>query len=301
MGATSSKPLSVTSRNSRPSDFPSIAPSSMLSPTSQPRLSPIRSIPCRQSLSVLLSREKLITRVKRVCPRSCLSPAHSGSLTAGGTLPGSLDPPLAPNMARPRWPDCRKGPTRQDTSNGRQSFAFREKREGPSVSGSRLSCLCAGQRHRQCRIARSEEGSLTTAEKSDTSDLLRQQTALARFGELALRSDNLDEILTEACRLVGEALGTDLAKVMELQDDGETLRVRAGVGWKPGVVGKATSKAADRTSEGHALKTGRPMISPDIALVHLAGRTNSISTATHAASGLPVMVHLNGLPRVRLK
>src|SRR4051794_22983520 len=63
MGATSSKPLSVTSRNSRPSDFPSIAPSSMLSPTSQPRLSPIRSIPCRQSLSVLLSREKLITRV----------------------------------------------------------------------------------------------------------------------------------------------------------------------------------------------------------------------------------------------
>jgi PAS domain S-box-containing protein len=107
---------------------------------------------------------------------------------------------------------------------------------------------------------------LTTAEKSDTSDLLRQQTALARFGELALRSDDLDEILTEACRLVGEALGTDLAKVMELQDDGETLLVRAGVGWKPGIVGKATSKASDRTSEGHALKTGRPMVSPDIAL-----------------------------------
>src|SRR3954469_21332821 len=63
MGATSSKPLSVTSRNSPPSDCPSIAPSSMLSPTSQPRLSPIRSIPCRQSRSVLLSHEKLITRV----------------------------------------------------------------------------------------------------------------------------------------------------------------------------------------------------------------------------------------------
>src|ERR1700687_3952279 len=43
-------------------------------------------------------------------------------------------------------------------------------------------------------------------------ELLRQQTALARFGELALRSDDLDEILTEACRLAGEALGTDLAK-----------------------------------------------------------------------------------------
>jgi signal transduction histidine kinase/ActR/RegA family two-component response regulator len=105
---------------------------------------------------------------------------------------------------------------------------------------------------------------------SDTNEghypqLLRQQTTLARFGELALRSDNLDEILTEACRLAGEALGTDLAKVVELQADGKTLFVRAGVGWKPGVVGKATITAEHDTSEGHALRTGEPMISPDIA------------------------------------
>jgi len=95
--------------------------------------------------------------------------------------------------------------------------------------------------------------------------LLRQQTVLAKFGELALRSGDLDEILTEACRLVGEALGTDLAKVMELQDDGESLLVRAGVGWKPGVVGEITLKATGNTSEGYALKTGEPMISADIA------------------------------------
>ena len=93
---------------------------------------------------------------------------------------------------------------------------------------------------------------------------LRQETALSRFGTLALKSDDLDEILTEACRLVGEALGTDLAKVMQLQDNGETLLVRAGVGWKPGVVGEVTLKATDDTSEGVALKTGEPMISPDI-------------------------------------
>ncbi|KAA2211587.1 PAS domain S-box protein [Teichococcus oryzae] len=102
-------------------------------------------------------------------------------------------------------------------------------------------------------------------EESNYPELLRQQAALARFGELALRSDNLDEILAEACRLVGEALGTDLAKVMELREDGETLLVRAGVGWKPGVVGETTVKASDMTSEAHALKTGEPMISPDIA------------------------------------
>ena len=101
--------------------------------------------------------------------------------------------------------------------------------------------------------------------KSDHLEPLRQQTVLAKFGELALKSDDLDEILTEACRLVGEALGTDLAKVMELQEDGETLLVRAGVGWKPGIVGKVTLKVTDNTSEGLALKTRKPMISPNIA------------------------------------
>ena len=96
-------------------------------------------------------------------------------------------------------------------------------------------------------------------------ELLRQQTILARFGELALQSDDLDEILTEACNLIGQALGTHLAKVMELQADGKTLLVRAGVGWKPGVVGKVTIEATEESSEGYALRTGEPMISPDIA------------------------------------
>jgi signal transduction histidine kinase len=103
------------------------------------------------------------------------------------------------------------------------------------------------------------------AKRGDYVDLLRHQTTLARFGELALRSNDLDKILTEACRLAGEALGTDLAKVVELQEDGKTLVVRAGVGWKPGVVGVATITADADTSEGHALRTGEPMISPDIA------------------------------------
>ncbi len=105
---------------------------------------------------------------------------------------------------------------------------------------------------------------MTGLEADEHRELLRQQTALARFGELALKSHDLDEILTEACRLVGEALGTDLAKVVELQEGGETLLVRAGVGWKPGVVGRAKTKVEDNSSEGYALKTGKPVVSPDI-------------------------------------
>ncbi|CAN7618391.1 GAF domain-containing protein [Phenylobacterium sp. LjRoot219] len=101
------------------------------------------------------------------------------------------------------------------------------------------------------------------AVSSNRQTLLEQQRALAGFGALALRSDDLDEILTEACRLVSNTLGTALAKVMELQPDGRTLLVRAGVGWRPGVVGRARVRA-DSTSEGFALDTNEPVISADI-------------------------------------
>jgi N-acyl amino acid synthase of PEP-CTERM/exosortase system len=97
-------------------------------------------------------------------------------------------------------------------------------------------------------------------------EALRQQTVLAKFGEFALRSDDLDEILAEACRLVGEALDTDRAKVVELQKDEHTLLVRASVGWKPHVVTEMSIQATNDSLEGLALRIGEPVISPDILL-----------------------------------
>ena len=111
--------------------------------------------------------------------------------------------------------------------------------------------------------------------------LLKQQSTLARFGELTLRSESLDEILTEACQLVREALGTELAKVLELQPDGQTLLVKAGVGWKPGVVGHVRVEAEEASSEGHALRTGEPVISAD--------------TREEARFTLPAFLHEHGV------
>jgi GAF domain-containing protein len=101
--------------------------------------------------------------------------------------------------------------------------------------------------------------------QQDPSELLRQQSVLAKFGEFALCGEDLDDILNEACRLVGEGLGTDLAKIMELRPDKKDLLVRAGVGWKPGVVGVVTLAAEGDTPESYALQTNEPVISPDIA------------------------------------
>jgi hypothetical protein len=73
-------------------------------------------------------------------------------------------------------------------------------------------------------------------------------TRLDRPGKLLARSRSLQPIgpggwrpipdtqfygiWSEACRLVSDAMETPLVKVMELDPDGRTLLVRAGVGWK---------------------------------------------------------------------
>jgi hypothetical protein len=48
----------------------------------------------------------------------------------------------------------------------------------------------------------------------DVEQMVRRQRALADFGEFALRSADLDDILMQACQLISQALGTDLAKVI---------------------------------------------------------------------------------------
>jgi two-component sensor histidine kinase len=95
-------------------------------------------------------------------------------------------------------------------------------------------------------------------------DVLEQQRVLAEFGELALKTEALDGILNKGCELVGRALNTALAKVMELLPDGKTFKVRAGYGWEPGVVGHVVVTAAENSPEGLTLKDGA-VISKDIA------------------------------------
>ena len=96
------------------------------------------------------------------------------------------------------------------------------------------------------------------------STLLAQREAVVKFGRMALQSDDLGEILAEACRLTRDAMGTEFSKIMELQDDRRTLLVIAGVGWKDGVVGEERIPAIEHSSEGYALQSGAATVSEDI-------------------------------------
>ncbi|UIJ70495.1 PAS domain S-box protein [Aurantimonas sp. HBX-1] len=92
----------------------------------------------------------------------------------------------------------------------------------------------------------------------------KRQRALASFGEFALQTEDLVAALTEACRLVSDALGTKRAKVLEIEAGGDSLIMRAGVGWAPDTVGRLRLPMSEHSSETFSIRERVPVIVQDI-------------------------------------
>lgn len=90
---------------------------------------------------------------------------------------------------------------------------------------------------------------------------LRQQQILADFGLAAFRLRDLDGLLQEATRVCAEGLGTEFCKILEYREEEGDLFTRAGVGWKPGVVGYASLGADRESPAGYSFQTGEAVIS----------------------------------------
>lgn len=90
---------------------------------------------------------------------------------------------------------------------------------------------------------------------------IRQQEILAELGVIALQGAALDELLSRTAQLTAEGLRAEFCKVLEHIPNRNCFLVRAGVGWGPGVVGKATIGADLASPAGFALRTGKPVIS----------------------------------------
>ncbi len=93
-----------------------------------------------------------------------------------------------------------------------------------------------------------------------------QQRVVAELGQLALESDDLDELMHEVVRQVADVLDNDYCKVLELDHDAEELLLRQGVGWREGIVGKATvSSIEDRSQAAVTLANEEPIVVQDLA------------------------------------
>jgi len=89
---------------------------------------------------------------------------------------------------------------------------------------------------------------------------LKQQSILAEFGSEALRAPDLNVMLDRAVALAAAGMRTSLAKITRYQADEQKLLVVAGVGWKPGIVGRAWLNADRGSPTGFAFWSSEPVI-----------------------------------------
>ena len=92
----------------------------------------------------------------------------------------------------------------------------------------------------------------------------RQQEALAAIGNAALASEDFQHFEDQALRRLADTLDVEYVAAWELEPDGESLLLRAGVGWRAGCVGHAVVEAANQSPAGFALMVGEPIVIADL-------------------------------------
>ncbi len=122
----------------------------------------------------------------------------------------------------------------------------------------------------------------------------RQQEALARLSERALVEGDLQLMFDEAVVAVGDILGVELVKVLELLPGDNELLLRSGIGWQSGLVGHAIVSTGPGSQAGYTLAAGQPVIVDDLAsetrfegqpLLHTHGVVSGISVPIAGQDG----------------
>ncbi|HKP88830.1 MAG TPA: PAS domain S-box protein [Thermoleophilaceae bacterium] len=88
----------------------------------------------------------------------------------------------------------------------------------------------------------------------------QQQAVLVDLGQRALAGNEAQSSMDDAVAVVAEVLDLKLVAIVEDLPDARQMLVRAGVGWRPGAVGRAAG-SSDRSFVRHAARAGSPVVS----------------------------------------
>jgi PAS domain S-box-containing protein len=92
----------------------------------------------------------------------------------------------------------------------------------------------------------------------------RQQAVIAELGRWALTEDDLSALVEMVVETAARTLGVEYSEVLELLPEGGALLLRAGVGWKEGLVGRATVGSGLDSQAGYTLFTDGPVVVEDL-------------------------------------
>ncbi len=103
-------------------------------------------------------------------------------------------------------------------------------------------------------------------EARDKTRQLEQQKALTQIGALALTHVSFQEFMDQTIARVAEVLELPLAKILPFADQADHLWLAAGVGWKEGLVGKASVGVELASQAGYTLSVEGPVVVPDLRI-----------------------------------
>jgi PAS domain S-box-containing protein len=98
---------------------------------------------------------------------------------------------------------------------------------------------------------------------SDLKMHLLQQAAVAELGQCALSSSDVSTVMKETARLVFNTLEVNYCEILEWLPGGQSLLLKAGLGWREGYVGKTTIEAGANSHAGYALLSREPVVIDD--------------------------------------
>ena len=119
--------------------------------------------------------------------------------------------------------------------------------------------------------------------------------AMTKLSRRALEYADLDTLFGEAVALLAGALRAKYCTVLELLPDGDALLLRAGVGWRDGLVGHATVPAASESQGGYTLLRSEPVVIEDLA-TETRFRAPSLLTDHGVVSGMSVVIEGKDTP-----
>src|SRR5439155_20725402 len=122
----------------------------------------------------------------------------------------------------------------------------------------------------------------------------RQQAVLAELGLRALAGMGPQALAEELGRAATDTLGVEFAEVLQLSDDGQTLRLEAGAGWRGGTLGTALPTGAD-SQEWFTLQLRAPVLVGDSAGEKRFARAPHLA-AHGVVAGVTVLIHGDDRP-----
>jgi PAS domain S-box-containing protein len=118
----------------------------------------------------------------------------------------------------------------------------------------------------------------------------RQQASIAELGQRALTETDLSALMDQAVALVAQTLEVKYCKILELLPDGDELLLRAGVGWREGLVGQVTLNVKPGSQMSYGLYRSEVVIVEDLH-TETRFRRDPLLLDHGLVSGISLIIH----------